>query len=428
MITVDLDEENPAARPPSVIARDIRALLTEFPEFVTATANPKEGGPPVGRAINIELSGGDFNELRALAGVVEARLQQLPGAINVGNDFPVGKTELRLRVDDNLAALAGIDETSLGRSLQGLYRGLEASRLRWGNEEVVLRVKAAERFRHDPELLLTYRPINLAGRPVDLSAIANLEVTSGLPRIKRLNLERVITVSADVDDRVINSAAANAAIVSWIPELMEGHPTCRVQLTGENEDTERSLAAMKFAAIVAMLLIYALLAVITNSFLQPVVIMSVIPFGLVGVLLGLIVMGQPLGLMSVMGTVALAGIVVNNSVVFVDFINRSRHQESRDTTANLRHQPLHLRPHVRWRSILYSARVRFRPVFLTTATTVVGLSNLAFTSTGQEQFRAPMAQAIIFGLTFASLLTMILIPCLYSVLDDLHRLVQRRAN
>jgi multidrug efflux pump subunit AcrB len=121
-----------------------------------------------------------------------------------------------------------------------------------------------------------------------------------------------------------------------------------------------------------------------------------------------------------MGTVALAGIVVNNSVVFVDFINRLRHIASHDSEANPRHQALILPRSVRWLSIVRSGRVRFRPVFLTTATTVAGLSNLAFTSTGQEQFLAPMAQAIIFGLSFASLLTMILIPCLYSVLDDLH--------
>jgi len=165
--------------------------------------------------------------------------------------------------------------------------------------------------------------------------------------------------------------------------------------------------------------------VITNSFLQPVVIMSVIPFGIVGVILGLVLMGQPMGLMSVMGTIALAGIVVNNSVVFVDFINRTRHVVSGDNSANIRHQPLQLRPMMRWRSIISSGRIRFRPVFLTTATTVAGLCNLAFVSHGQEQFLAPMAQAIIFGLSFASLITMVLIPCLYSVLDDLHDLWAR---
>lgn len=420
MITIDLDEENPRARKPSVIERDIRRILLEFPEFVSATAKREEGGPPVGRAVNVEIQGPEFAELKSIADRIESQLRTVQGTVNVGNDLPSGKTEFRVVVDESRAARAGLDVSSIGRALQAGYRGLEAARMRWGNEEVILRVKVAEQFAQDPELLLAYRIINRDGQAVDLSSVADIQRTSGISRIRRINSERVLTVSADVDDRITTSAAVNQEIRQWISGVLADHPGYKIQLTGENEDTEKSLAAMKFASIVALLLIYALLAVITNSFLQPVIIMSVIPFGIVGVILGLIIMGQPLGLMSLMGTVALAGIVVNNSVVFVDFINRSRHTLARDEENNPRHQPMVTTNFVRWRSIMMSGRVRFRPVFLTTATTVAGLANLAFVSSGQEQFLAPMAQAIIFGLSFASLITMLLIPCLYSVLDDLH--------
>ena len=431
MITIDLDEENPLARKPSEIERSLRALLLEFPEFVTATARKEEGGPPVGRAVNVEIQGPEFSELVAIADRVEARLREIPGTVNIGNDFPAGKTEFRIRVDEARAARAGLDASAIGRALTAGYRGLEAARMRWGNEEVVLRVKTAESFQRDPELLLGARLINRGGNSVDLFSVAEIERSAGISRIKRLNTERLLTVSADIDDRVTTSTTVNQEISRYLRDILAEHPGYRIQLTGENEDTEKSLAAMKFASVVALLLIYALLAVITNSFLQPLVIMAVIPFGIVGVILGLILMGQPMGLMSVMGTVALAGIVVNNSVVLVDFVNRYRHHSSRDPSPNIRHQPLALRPATRWRSILDAGRTRFRPVFLTTATTVAGLMNLAFTSSGQEQFLAPMAQAIIFGLSFASLITMLLIPCLYSVLDDLHRLLippPRRAS
>ena len=431
MITIDLDEENPLARKPSEIERSLRALLLEFPEFVTATARKEEGGPPVGRAVNVEIQGPEFSELVAIADRVEARLREIPGTVNIGNDFPAGKTEFRIRVDEARAARAGLDASAIGRALSAGYRGLEAARMRWGNEEVVLRVKTAESFQRDPELLLGARLINRGGNSVDLFSVAEIERSAGISRIKRLNTERLLTVSADIDDRVTTSTTVNQEISRYLRDILAEHPGYRIQLTGENEDTEKSLAAMKFASVVALLLIYALLAVITNSFLQPLVIMAVIPFGIVGVILGLILMGQPMGLMSVMGTVALAGIVVNNSVVLVDFVNRYRHHSSRDPSPNIRHQPLALRPATRWRSILDAGRTRFRPVFLTTATTVAGLMNLAFTSSGQEQFLAPMAQAIIFGLSFASLITMLLIPCLYSVLDDLHRLLippPRRAS
>lgn len=428
MITVDIDEENPLARKPSAIERDLRHLLVEFPDFLSATARREEGGPPVGRAVNVEIQGADFDQLREIAAKVEDHLRSLPGTLNVGNDFPGGKTEFQVRVDETRAARAGLDVASIGQALQGGFRGLEAGRMRWGNEEVILRVKIAEHFSRDPGLLERLRVVNRTGQSVDLSSVASIERTSGISRIKRINLERVLTVSADIDERATTSAEVNAALASLLPDLLSAHPDYQIALTGENEDTEKSLDAMKFASVVALLLIYALLAVITNSFLQPLVIMSVIPFGIVGVILGLIVMGQPMGLMSIMGTVALAGIVVNNSVVLVDFINRSRHTLARDPTENVRHQPLHLTRFIRWRSILMGGRVRFRPVFLTTATTIAGLANLAFVSTGQEQFLAPMAQAIIFGLSFASLITMLLIPCLYSVLDDLHALLGKETH
>jgi multidrug efflux pump subunit AcrB len=424
-IVVDIDEQNPACRKPSVIERDLRNMLVAFPELVTGIAKKEEGGPPVGRALNIEVRGTDLAELQAAAAGIEQRLKEIPGLLNTGNDFPRGKTEFRLRLDEDRVNLAGLDTTQVGRNLLGAFRGLEASRLRWGNDEVIVRVKMDERFSQDPDIVGNLLVEGPRGA-VDLSTLATIEKVSGVARIKRTNQERVITISADIDPRETTSGEANRLFSSWLPECAAAHPGVGISLTGENEDTERSLAAMKFAAFVALFLIYALLATITNSFLQPFVIMAVIPFGIVGVVLGLLFTGQPMGLMSIMGTIALAGIVVNNSVVFVDFINRFRaghagghgHVFTGDTSAAPR--PAHAGPWVRWRSIIESGCTRFRPIFLTTATTVAGLWNLAFLSTGQEQFLAPMAQAIIWGLTFATLITLVLIPVLYAILDDLH--------
>ncbi len=412
MIIVDVDEQSPDCRKPSVIEHDLRNVLTEFPELITASAKKEEGGPPVGRAVNIEIRGADFEELKSAAREVEQRLGTLPGLVNIANDFPKGKTEFRVRLDEDRAARVGLDTAQIGRNILGAFRGLEASRLRWGNDEVIVRVKMDERYSHDPEVV---RNLIIKGPQgmVDLASLARVELVSGTPRVKRLNQQRIITVSADVDSRVTTSSEANNLIRPWLPELLAAHPRLTIDLAGENEDTQRSLAAMKFAAYVALFLIYALLATITNSFLQPFVIMAVIPFGLVGVVLGLLFMGLPMGLMSVMGTIALAGIVVNNSVVFVDFINRYR-------------QGRHPTPRVRWHSILASGCTRFRPILLTTATTVVGLFNLAFFSTGQEQFLAPMAQAIVWGLSFATLITLVLIPCLYAILDDLFSAMRRQ--
>ena len=415
LVTVDIDEENPACRKPSEIARSLRRILSEFPEFVLLTVQIEEGGPPVGRPVNVEISGPDFSELLLVADLFENRLGDIPGVYNIGNDFPRGKTELRVRVDSARAGQAGLDPTTIARALQGGFFGLEAGRMRWGNEEVVLRVRLAEPLAQDPEVLHGLRLVNTDGQSVPLSAVADIESVTGISRIKRANQERVVSVSADVDPRAVTSAQVNQTMQGWLADILKNHPAVKINLTGENEDTDRSIESMVFAAAIAMLLIYGLLAVITNSFAQPMVIMSVIPFGIVGVILGLLLMGRPMGLMSIMGTIALAGIVVNNSVVLVDFINQYRHKAA----------PLPAPGVTRWRSILRSASLRFRPVFLTSATTVVGLLSLALTSSGQEQFLAPMAQAIVFGLTFATIITLILIPCLYSVLDDLHHLAAR---
>lgn len=420
LITVDIDEENPKCRKPSQIAKDLRRIAAEFPEFRSLTVEVKEGGPPVGRAVNVELSGEEFSALLEVAADVERRLAAIPGVFNVANDFPLARTEWRVEVDEERAARAGLDVAAVARELQAVFLGVEAARMRLGNEEVILRVKAEERLASDPAFLQSLQILNREGRPVALSRVATLRREAGLPRIKRTNQERTVTVSADVDGRAATSAGVNAQIAQWLPAILAAHPGVTVRLTGENEDTERSLASMRYAAIVALLLIYSLLAVITNSFLQPLVIMAVIPFGIVGVVLGLLLMGQPIGLMAIMGTIALAGIVVNNAVVFVDFINRYRRE-----SLSRRAPGEPMRACERWRSIVASAGTRFRPVFLTTATTTAGLANLAFVSRGQEQFLAPMAQAIIFGLAFATFITLLLIPCLYSMLDDLAYAVKR---
>ena len=427
LITVDIDEENPACRRPSEIAASLRQLIPEFPQFSKITVEIKQGGPPVGRAVNIELTSNSLPELLASAANFEQRLRQLPGVFNVGNDFAPGKSECHIQPIQALAQQANLDTTWIAREIQGALYGIEAARLRWKNEEVILRVKLDEQFSKNPAFFDSLTILNPQGIPIHPSAFARISQTTGTARIKRLNQLRLITVFADVDSQVTTPSAVNSAIARWIPEIQTLFPTLNVSLAGENEDTERSLESMKFAATIAFLLIYTLLAIITNSFFQPLVIMSVIPFGIIGVILGLLILNQPIGLMSLMGTVALAGIVVNNSLVFVDFINQHR-LNALSKTITLTTPPPHLHPFTRWRSIIQSACIRFRPVFLTTATTVAGLTGLAFTNSGQEQFLAPMAQAIVFGLTFASAITLLLIPCLCAILDDCLSLLSTRSN
>jgi multidrug efflux pump subunit AcrB len=418
MIIVDIDEQNPKCRRPSRIIYDLKTMLNEMPAFVRSEVKENGGGPPVGRAVNIEIRGESYAELLAAARDFEARLNQVPGVFNVGNNYAPGKTEHRVVLDEAKAMRAGVDASSAGQALQAAFQGIPASRMRWGNDEVIVRVKMSEQLRGDPDRLMAYKLINDRGETIPLSSIAEIQRSSGLSRIVRRSQDRAVIVSADVRTDLTNSVEVNNAIKTWLPELETRHPTIRVLLTGENEDTEKSVESMKVAALVAFLLIYVILAFIFNSFIQPVIIMTVIPFGIVGVILGLLFTNQPLGLMSIMGTIALSGIVVNNSVVFIDFMNSYRRDNTRTRPDEVAHSVHRVSWRLRWHSILISGRDRFRPIFLTTATTVGGLWSLANTTTGQEQFLAPMAQAIVFGLVFATTITMLLIPCLYAIVDD----------
>ncbi len=422
MIAVDVDEQHPEARRASTIERQLQQILNGYPEFVTATAASEGGGPPVGLPINIRIQGESFSVLRQIATEIENRLAKVSGVVNLANDYTAGKPEYVYRVDPERAAQHGLSTEEIGRFLQGAYRGLEATRIRWGNDEVVIRVLMEERFRHDPEVLAGLRIPTPNGETIPLLSVTEETRSSGIARIIRRDQQRMITVSGDIDTRILKSREIDRILQPWIHEFQEKHPGYNLTLGGESEDTDRSLDAMRFSALIALLLIYVILAVIFNSFLQPIMVMSVIPFGVIGVIGGLLFMGEPLGLMAIMGTIALSGIVVNNSVVFVDFINRSREENARTRSET---GEFTISRYARWHSILRSGSVRFRPIFLTTATTIAGLFTLAFTTTGQEEFLSPMAQAIIFGLLFASLITMILIPCLYAIIDDLRPLKTR---
>jgi multidrug efflux pump subunit AcrB len=421
MVTVDIDEENKRCRPPDAILNDLRAIVRGHNEFLTARVSKEEGGPPVGKAVTVNVMGDDFTVLRRIADEYKAYLATLPGVVDIVDDFEQGKKEIHIDVDEGRAALAGCDAETVGVALMNAFQGAEVSVFRWGNDEVTVRVKYAEDFQRNLEDVRGFRIMNRAGARVPLSAIATITHAPGLASISRQNRKRVITVTADVDDKRINSREANVLVQRTFRTLEARYPGYSVTYTGEEEDTNKSMRSMAIAGIIALVLIYAILAGILNSFFQPILIMGVIPMGLVGVTYGFMVFQLPLGFMALMGTIGLAGIIVNDGIVLMSFINDYRRDWQRrrgiglDVPAST-HQ--HVTRYVRWSSLLRSGATRLRPIFLAEATTVAGMSTIAFVRTGQEQFIAPMALAIVCGLTFGVIVTLVLLPCLYGMLDD----------
>jgi multidrug efflux pump subunit AcrB len=247
-----------------------------------------------------------------------------------------------------------------------------------------------------------------SGEKVFLRDVARLESAIGTSKIRRDDQKRTITVLADVNTREANAFQVAQRLKREFADVGSSFPGYRVVIKGERQEAEESLAAMPQVSLIAILLIYFLLGSLFKSFIQPLIVMAAIPFALDGVVIGHLIMGEPLSFLSTMGLVALAGVVVNDSLILVDFINRARKEGT-----------------PRDEAILKSGVARLRPVLLTTVTTVGSLIPLAFFASGQAKFLSPMAISVVWGLSFATILTLILVPCLYAMLDDLEALLRR---
>jgi multidrug efflux pump subunit AcrB len=241
------------------------------------------------------------------------------------------------------------------------------------------------------------------GSEVPFTTIATVEEGRGYAVINRTDRRRVVTVTADVDEAVANANEINRDLRSKVlPQLVHDFPGLAYDFEGEQREQQESLGSLRVNFFVAQLAIFALLAIPFRSYGQPLVIMSAIPFGLVGAVLGHLVMGLNLTMLSMFGMVALTGVVVNDSLILLDLINRMREEGSSVD-----------------RAIREAGERRFRPILLTTATTFLGLTPMIFETSLQARFLIPMAVSLGYGIVFATAITLILVPCLYRILEDL---------
>jgi multidrug efflux pump subunit AcrB len=249
---------------------------------------------------------------------------------------------------------------------------------------------------------------NRSGELIPISSISEFTLTEGSGVIRRKDQRRAVTVTADVDTETVTSSEVKKMVEGQFKELSKTYPGYSFAFAGEQKEQMESVQSLIEAFIVAMITIYIILGTLFRSFIQPVVVMIAVPFAFIGVVIGHLVMGIPFGLLSMVGMVAMAGIVVNDSLVLIDFINRNR-----EAGMN------------RWRSIISAAETRFRPIILTSLTTIAGVSTLAFQKTGQAAFLAPMAISIFWGLLFSTVLILVVVPCFFSAVEDARIWVRR---
>ncbi|MEE8282375.1 MAG: efflux RND transporter permease subunit [candidate division NC10 bacterium] len=404
-LMVELTEDR--RRSVDAVIADLREGMAEIPgitkvQFLKTQAGP--GGP----AIEARVVGDEISVIRNLAAEVTVFLRGIPGVKDVHDDFTEGKEELQITLLPEARAL-GLNLGQIARQVQQAFLGVEASTIQRRDEDVPIVVRFPQAARRSLETVARMKISLPSGEKVFLRDVANLETAIGTSKIRRDDQKRTITVLADVDTREANAFQVAQRLKREFADVGGKVPGYRVVVKGERQEAEASLAALPQISLIAFMLIYFILGSLFQSFIQPFIVMAAIPFALDGVVIGHLMMGEPLSFLSMMGLVALIGVVVNDSLILVDFINRSREAGvPRDE------------------AIFASGTARLRPVLLTTITTVGGLTPLAFFSSGQAKFLSPMAISVVWGLSFATLLTLILVPCLYAMLDDLKVLIRRK--
>ena len=361
-----------------------------------------------GDDVNVELSHRDPASLTRAVGLLEQRLREFAGTAEVRDTFVEGKRELRVGLSPEGRA-AGLTLDGLSRQVRGAFYGTEAQRIQRGRDDVRVMVRYPERERTSLEAIELMRVQLPDGREMPFRSVATFDEGRGYAIINRTDRRRVVSVVCDVDEAVANASEINADLARRVlPALAADVPGLGFSFEGTERQQRESMQSLVRNFILAQVAIFALLAIPFRSYTQPAIVMSAIPFGIVGAILGHIIMGLDLSLLSMFGIVALTGVVVNDSLIMIDLINRERAEGI----------PLA-------RVIVDSGTRRFRPIMLTTLTTFLGLTPMILERSLQARFLIPMAVSLGFGVAFATTITLLLVPSLYMVLEDLHGLVAR---
>ena len=353
-----------------------------------------------GEPVNIQLSSKYMDDLLDAKEELKRELVQFPGVFDVKDNFNIGKEEISIKLLP-AAENYGINMMMLGSQVQQAFYGLEVQSIQRGRDEVKVMLRYPKNERASISNLEDMMIKVPNGSTIPVRQIAKLELGEGLSSIQRKNRKRAINVTADVDLTVTTGNEVIAAITaSILPKILKKYNSISISLEGEQQEQGQNLKSIGKNFLLAMIVVYMLLAIPFKSYFQPLVVMSSIPFGLTGAVFGHLIMGINFSVLSMMGFVALTGVVVNDSLVMVDFINRYRSEGNSIMNA-----------------VLEAGPRRFRPIFLTSLTTFVGLTPLLLEKSIQAKFMIPMAVSLSFGVIFATAITLFLVPVGYLVLE-----------
>lgn len=375
------------------LAREWRERVGEIPgaEEVIFRAEFGRSGDP----INIQLRGNDFVRLNKVAEEVKARLATYPSVFDINDSMADGKEEIQIELKTE-AYLLGITRSQVISQVRQAFYGVQAQRIQRGRDDVRVMVRFPRDERNSVANLNNMLIRAADGTQVPLSQVARFVPGKSPTSIYRIDGYRTLNVVADVDKEQVNMTVLNQDLLNYLDELIAQYPSVDYVMDGEAKEQEESFQSLYWGLLGVLFAIYALLAIPLKSYTVPLIVMSIIPFGIIGAMFGHWLMGMDLTIMSVWGLLALLGVVVNDSLVLVDYIGKQR-QKGIDVTE----------------AVLTAGAARFRPVMLTSLTTFIGLMPLLFEKSTQAQFLIPMAVSLGFGIIFATLITLLLVPVNY---------------
>jgi len=390
----------------SELTREWRKRIGDIPgvQELKFRSEIAHGGSP----IDIQLEGQDFTQLAKAAEAVKTKINaeySNKGVFGIKNSFEGGKDEVQINLKPN-ADLLGLNLSDLGTQIRHAFYGAEAERIQRERDEikVMVRYPQEERKRYsDLEEMIIH---NQAGAQIPLAEVAHLKTEKGYPVITRKDGQRVVNITADLNKQKGDAKTIIADINTWLPDLLKAYPGVKSSLEGEQREQQEMMHSFNTGLIFVLFAIYALLAIPFRSYIQPLIVMSIIPFGVIGALIGHAIMGISVSISSLLGLLALTGVVINDSLVMVDYINRRRREG----------MPLN-------EAVRLAGQRRFRPILLTSLTTFFGLMPLIMEKSTQAQFLIPMAVSLGFGILFATLITLLLIPAFYLIFDDVRKLL-----
>lgn len=399
------------------IRNSIRAYLDKLPGLYSYKFSQGRSGPPVGNDVELRIKGESLERLAFISDIIKGQLKKIPGVTDIDDSFAKGKKEVRIIPKHEVLAMSGLTVAQIASTIRTASTGSEVSKYRGaGVEEFPIIVKLAGSYTDDLENLKNLKIKTRTGDLIAIRDLAEFEITSSLSKIDHRDLDRVVTISASVSTYESNGRQKRRT-PSEVSSILLGnklkgtegvlsnfeqrYPGYTIESGGVQEEQRKSYSSLGGLFILALMLIFTILASQFKSYVQPLVVMMTIPFAFIGVIMGLLVTGLPFSLNTLISVVALAGVVVNNAIILIDFINTER-EKGTD----------------RWHAIINSGSVRLRPIILTTTTTVAGMLPLVFSTDPSAQAWRPLAVSFTFGLLFASFLTLFIIPVIYSMVDS----------